>query len=72
MPMAKSTWLKIVNPVLLLTFLVQALSGLFYRLVPYEVFAPIHRVNGYLLVACALLHIYLNWDWVKRVLLRRP
>lgn len=71
MTVAKSTWLKVVNPVLLLSFLVQAFSGLFQRAMPYELFAPVHRINGYLLVACAAIHLYLNWDWVKRVLLRR-
>ena len=66
--MTKVTWLKIVNPLLFVSFLVQALSGVFSRLIPYEVFEPVHTINGYLLIVLVTLHIYLNWDWVRRVL----
>jgi hypothetical protein len=72
--MTKSNLLKIVNPVLILLFLSQALTGIFHDVIQeisYESFKVIHGFGGYLFAAAALFHFYLNWQWIKSNFLKR-
>jgi hypothetical protein len=71
--MLKAKLLKIVNPILILNALVQALSGLILFLlvrfpnfpvrVPY--LDEIHSYAGLALSALIIIHFILNWAWVK-------
>ncbi len=72
--MNKSILLKIVNPILILLFLSQALTGIFHdpiQEISYESFKVIHGLGGYIFVAAALFHFYLNWQWIKTNFLKR-
>jgi hypothetical protein len=69
--MKKAALLKIVNPILALLFLGQAMGGIFHDLVPYEVFRISHPLGGYALVVAVVVHVTLNWTWVKGVLFKR-
>ncbi|MCX6356609.1 MAG: hypothetical protein NT045_01820 [Candidatus Aureabacteria bacterium] len=67
--MTKAGLLRIVNPVLFLSLVIQAVTAgiIFLRL--RTVFTPtvfeIHEPNGVLFVAQALTHLTLNWGWVR-------
>ncbi len=57
--------LKILNPILALLFLNQIIVGLFHVNLPHSTFKILHQGGGIILAAAALLHMILNWNWVK-------
>lgn len=66
--MNKKTVLKIVNIFLFLVFLVQSFTGIFHEFVQdisYELFEYLHKTCGFLLTFLVLIHISLNWQWIK-------
>ncbi len=67
--MNRNRLLKIVNPLLGLSFLTQAGSGLFHGALSHEAFEVVHEGGGYLLVALAAAHVALNWPWIRVTLL---
>ena len=62
-------WLKIVNSLLFISLVVQAVSGLWLFWKDSEFFANIHKYNGLLFLVLVATHIVLNWNWIKTVLL---
>ena len=59
-------YLKILNPILLVSFLVQACTGMYLSLVRLnETLGDIHEANAYLLLALFILHIVFNFNWIK-------
>jgi len=69
--MNKARWLKRVNVVLFLFLLYQATTGLLSHVMNDDVFEVIHPVGGVILVALGLVHLGLNWGWVRTSLLAR-
>ena len=69
--MKKLTGLKITNVILLILFLCQATTGLAHPFIEHESFETIHPPVGVLLIIAAIVHIVLNWGWVKANLLTR-
>jgi hypothetical protein len=67
--MKKLTELKITNVILLTLFLCQAITGLAHPLIEHEVFETLHPLVGILLIITGIVHIVLNWGWVKANLL---
>ena len=67
--MNKRNLLKIVNVLLAILILNQATSALFKDLLPHELFESLHEGGGVTLFIVALVHVYLNWAWVKSNLL---
>jgi hypothetical protein len=65
--MNKAKALKVLNPVLAIVFLFQALSGLLPAVVPYNA----HRAGGIALVIGIGLHLFLNWGWIRANFLKR-
>jgi len=61
----RNSVLKILNPVLALLFLNQILVGLFSRSLPHDAFEILHKGGGMILAMATLLHVILNWRWVK-------
>lgn len=59
-------WLRIVNVILGLDFLMMATTGLLRDWIPYDVFRMIHKPAGYLLVFLVITHVYLNRNWIKQ------
>jgi len=59
--------LKILNPILLTLLAFQIISGLNPLLIPYQ----IHQDVGLLIGAGILLHLTLNWNWIRTNILRR-
>ena len=69
--MKRASWLKVINVLLFLSFLCQALTGLGRSYIPYDIFMKIHLNCGVLLVILALIHVWLNWTWIKNNLFKK-
>lgn len=67
--MTRQKLLKIVNPLLAVSFLCQAGSGLFHKALSHEAFEILHENGGYVLVVLALIHIALNWPWIRSTMM---
>ena len=66
--MKKAALLKIINPIMALLFITQALSGIFHGYlmeVSYEAFEIIHEIGGYIFIFLVVFHFILNWNWIK-------
>lgn len=68
--MNKQKQLTIVNPLLFIFLLIQAISGALHDVLPKLIFELLHK-SGWVLVALAIYHVYLNWGWIKKNLLDR-
>lgn len=69
--MTRNTALKIVNPILGILALNQILTGLFGEHLPPETFETLHEGGGILFAVIALIHLALNWGWVRSNFMRR-
>ncbi len=63
--MKKTTVLKILNPILLLLIVNQALTGIFRMKLSYQTFVTLHEGGGALLIFLAFAHLLLNFNWIK-------
>ncbi|MCJ7526190.1 MAG: DUF4405 domain-containing protein [Candidatus Aminicenantes bacterium] len=63
--MKKNTQLKVLNALLTLLMVSQALSGFLHDRLPEETFEHIHILGGVLIVIGVILHVLLNWGWVR-------
>ncbi len=63
--MKKNTQLKVLNVLLGLLMISQALSGFFHDRLSEENFEHIHIVGAVLIVSGVILHLVLNWGWVR-------
>jgi protein-S-isoprenylcysteine O-methyltransferase Ste14 len=61
--------LRIINPLLILVFVVQGVTGIIFSMeiqVPNMLLlSKIHEYNGWLMIVLIVAHIALNWGWVK-------
>ena len=63
--MKKNTILKIINPILLVLVINQVITGwLHIRLSP-KTFEFLHEGTGKVLLVLAVVHLILNFNWVK-------
>ena len=76
--MNKTSLLKAVNPLLFISFFIQALTGVIAALhlfisnpKLFEAIAELHERNGFVFVILAATHIYLNWNWIKAQFFKR-
>lgn len=69
--MKKNTMLKVINPILALLIVTQALSALLRDQLPPEAFEFVHEGGGFVLVVGSAIHLALNWPWVRTNLLPR-
>jgi hypothetical protein len=63
--MNKRNLLKIVNVLLAILILNQATTALIHDLLPKDAFEFLHEGGGVTMFLLALVHVYLNWAWVK-------
>ena len=61
----KKIALKILNPIIALLLLNQVLSALLNGILSRDAFETLHETGGFLLFAGVVLHVLLNWNWVK-------
>lgn len=66
--MSKLKLLKIINPILACTIVLQIFTGLFHDFIieiSYDLFKIVHSINAYLLSGLVAIHLFLNWNWIK-------
>ena len=63
--MNKRNLLKIVNVLLAILILNQATTALLRDILGHNLFEFFHEGGGVTLFVIALVHLYLNWAWVK-------
>ncbi len=63
--MKKITSLKITNFILFILSICQATTGLAHPLIEHKLFEILHPPVGVLLIIIGIVHIVLNWGWVK-------
>ena len=63
--MKKNTQLKVLNVLLGLLMVSQALSCFFHDRLSEENFEHIHVTGAILIVIGVILHLVLNWGWVR-------
>jgi hypothetical protein len=69
--MDRMKWLKRVNALLFFFLAYQATTGLLADVMNEKVFEVIHPVGGVILVILGLIHLGLNWGWVRSVYLSK-
>jgi hypothetical protein len=67
----KNTVLKIVNPLLGILLINQVVMALLHDLLPRKVFEVMHEGGGGLFAVAAVVHVLLNWSWVKANFFRK-
>ena len=68
----KNQVLKILNPALGVLFLNQVIMGLLNDVLPRKVFEVMHGRGGMVFAVLVVLHLVLNWGWVKANFLQKP
>ena len=63
--MKRQSILRILNPILAVLVVNQVLTGIFHEALPHETFEVMHENGGLVVAAAAILHVSLNWNWVK-------
>ena len=63
--MKRNTPLKILNLILLILFASQAVTGLSHAKLSHETFEFLHEGGGVLLIVLIVLHLILNFSWIK-------
>jgi heme A synthase len=63
--MTRNTALKILNPVLAVVLINQILTGLLGLKLSQEAFEIFHRKAALVLAALVVLHLILNFNWIK-------
>jgi hypothetical protein len=73
--MNKKHLLKTVNILLALGFILTATGGIIRyfapALMPYDIFRLVHPLFGLFFVAAAIMHITLNFSWIKSTYLHK-
>lgn len=64
--MNKLKLLKIINPVLGISLILQALAitAMILEIAPRWLF-KMHKFNGVIFIIIAIFHVTLNWGWIK-------
>jgi hypothetical protein len=73
--MTKAAALKIVNPILAGVALIQVVTAVLFTFfsesIPYGQMRMIHLIIGYVLFGIIILHLYLNWTWIKSTFFKK-
>ena len=63
--MSKTKLLRVVNPLLGIAILNQAVTALSHKLLSPNLFDTMHIGGGITLLVLVAIHLTLNWSWVK-------
>jgi len=69
--MDKKTALKIINVIIAILILSQASSAILRGLIGREAFEILHEGGGVLLLLGVIVHVVLNWGWVKSAFFKK-
>lgn len=70
--MTRTSALKIVNPILGVFLLNQVITGLLRDMLSREAYEVLHEGGGIVFALVTLLHVVLNWNWIRANFLRKP
>jgi hypothetical protein len=70
MKINKPVMLKFVNPIMAILFISQSVSGLAHSQLSDETFEAVHGFGGKVFIALVIVHIWLNFGWIKNTLLK--
>jgi hypothetical protein len=66
---SKASALKIINPILGTAAAVQLFTMVLFTFfedsIPIKQIRDIHVIGGYVLLGLVVIHLYLNWTWIK-------
>ncbi|MHB9069359.1 MAG: hypothetical protein ACYC54_03205 [Sedimentisphaerales bacterium] len=63
--MKRNNLLKILNPILLVFFVNQAITVIFRDSLSFKAFDIFHKTAGGILLCLIALHLILNFNWIK-------
>jgi hypothetical protein len=63
--MNKKSGLKFINIVIAIMILSQIATGLSGELIGKEAFEVLHKGGAFILFTGVIIHVILNWGWVK-------
>ena len=63
--------LKVLNPVIAILILNQAITGIFHKAIHYETYEWLHGGGGIVTLIAIILHVILNWNWVRSSFLKK-
>ena len=74
--MKKQKMLKFLNIFLIISFVITALSLIFYKFIPSEIqgsefLSEMHEIAGMVMIILGILHFILNFNWVKAVYFKK-
>ena len=69
--MNKNRILKVLNPIIAILILNQAVTGLFQKSISYKTYEVLHGGGGIITVIAIIIHVILNWKWVHASYLKR-
>jgi hypothetical protein len=66
-------WLILINPVIALMMLSQAVTSLnyYFAFIDRKTFLTLHMYGGYILTVFILTHLIINWFWVKNTFVKK-
>jgi uncharacterized membrane protein len=71
MKMSKQKVLLVLNPVMALVLLALAITAMLHVQIPYNIYRILHPGLGYTFLTGVVLHVILNWSWIRTMLLKR-
>jgi len=69
--MKRNSILRILNPILAVLFLNQSLTGILHDTISREAYEFLHGGGGILVTITVVLHVILNWNWIKATFYRK-
>ncbi|MBN2185772.1 MAG: hypothetical protein JW746_10660 [Candidatus Krumholzibacteriota bacterium] len=63
--MKRTALLKVVNPVLGICLVNQLVTGFAHGKISHDTYELLHERGGILFALVALLHLILNWNWIR-------
>ena len=69
--MTKNEIMKKSNTVLAAVFVLLTLTGMAHQALPHSLFSVLHGGCAILMVVGTLVHVVLNWPWIKSVYFKK-
>jgi hypothetical protein len=63
--MKKKTAHKIINPIMFVLIINQAVTALLHQKLSPETFETLHEGSGFILASLVVVHLILNFNWIK-------
>jgi protein-S-isoprenylcysteine O-methyltransferase Ste14 len=67
----KNKSLKFLNPILFVLLLLIVIGLIGYKATDLDAWGKVHEICGIMFFILGIVHIYLNWNWVKANLIKK-